>query len=60
MITRASLSFIIISLLVLVLLLGCSKTENSREEINMFSKVTIPVIDTSMPTEIETATFALG
>ena len=60
MISRASLSFVIILLLVPVLIFGCSKTENSSEGVKMLPKVTIPAIDDSVPTEIETATFALG
>ncbi|MFC2065704.1 hypothetical protein ACFLUO_01395 [Chloroflexota bacterium] len=60
MIARILLPLIIVSLLVPVLLLGCSETKIPKQEINMVPNVTIPVIDASMPTGIETATFALG
>ena len=60
MISRVSLSLIIVLLFVPILLLGFSKTENSCEEVNTLPKVKIPAIDAAMPAEIETATFALG
>ena len=60
MIVRILLALISVSLLVPVLLIGCNETNIPKQEINMVPKVTIPAIDASVPTEIDTATFALG
>ncbi len=43
-----------------VLILGCYKNKIPKQETNMVPKTVIPAIDTSVPGEIETATFALG
>ena len=60
MMVRILLASIIVSLLVPVLLLGCNETDTPKEEVDMFLDVAKPVIDAHVPTEIETATFALG
>ena len=60
MTSRILLTLIIVSLFAPVLLLGCNENNVPKQEINMVPTVTIPAIDASVPTEIETATFALG
>ena len=60
MIARILFPLIIVLFLLPVFSLGCSQTNTPKQEINMGTKVTVPVIDASVPTEIETATFALG
>jgi hypothetical protein len=59
-IARILLTLTIVSLIVPVLILGCNEANIPKQEINMDPKNVIPAIDTSVPTEIETATFALG
>ena len=58
-----------IRILVLVLLtasllpvftFGCNSTKNAEEEKNLIPNVSIPLIDANVPTNIATATFALG
>lgn len=48
------------ALLIPALLSGCSNSTTNEEEIEMTSDVVIPPIDTILPAEMETATFALG
>ena len=60
MIARILLTLIIVSLIVPVLVLGCNETKIPKQEINMVPKTVIPAIDASVPTKLETATFALG
>ena len=58
--TRILLPLIIVSFLLPISLLGCNQANIPQQEINMDLSVAIPPIDASIPTEIETATFALG
>ncbi|MFC2020470.1 hypothetical protein ACFLU1_01565 [Chloroflexota bacterium] len=41
-------------------LFGCKNTGNTEREHNVIPKASIPPIDTSVPANTETATFALG
>jgi len=42
------------------LLGGCSKTEDAEKGYEMTPKAVIPLIDAYVPTEMATATFAMG
>ncbi len=42
------------------LLISCDKTESVEKEPHVSAKTAIPLVDTYIPLEIETATFALG
>ena len=57
---RILLSLITLTLLSTFLFAGCDQNIETKEEIDMTPKLTIPSIDTALPSEIETATFALG
>jgi hypothetical protein len=43
-----------------ILFLGCNINKTVKEEYNMVQKTTKPLIDTTAPDNLETATFALG
>jgi len=58
--TRVLLSILLSALVLPNLLAGCNKTENIEEGNKVNLKAAIPLIDTYVPTDTETATFALG
>jgi hypothetical protein len=60
MIARALLALNIALLIGLVLIPGCNENNIPKQETEMGQNTVIPRIDTYVPTEIETATFALG
>ena len=58
---RVVLSAIIAAaLLIPTVLSGCNNNTNNEEEYDMTGNMEIPQIDTILPDEVETATFALG
>ena len=55
------LMYLLLMALVLpAFLFGCNNSENDEGENSLTPKATVPPIDTSVPSNIETATFALG
>ena len=60
MIIRVLMLMFLTAFMLPVFLLGCNTTKNVERGGNVVPKATIPPIDSSVPTETETATFALG
>jgi hypothetical protein len=60
MINRLLASLLLIALILPILFLGCNINKTVKEEYNMVQKNTKPLIDTTAPDNLETATFALG
>ena len=60
MINRLMIFLLLVTLVLLNVLLGCSDNKTTDQERNMDTKRVIPPIDASAVTKTETATFALG
>ena len=51
---------LLVALVLPAFLFGCNNGKNDESENSMAPKATVPMIDTSVPVNAETATFALG
>ena len=57
---RLLMYLLLVALVLPAFLFGCNNGKNDESENSMAPKATVPMIDTSVPVNAETATFALG
>jgi len=58
--SRVLVSLLLSAVVLPSLLAGCNKNENAEKGYEMTPKAVIPLIDAYVPTEMATATFAMG